>query len=379
MTNHLLPISHFETRLPDQLDLLRSLVEIESPTTEKAAVDSLGEFVAESMRRRGAVVRQFTQAASGDHWLGQWGEGSGGILLMAHLDTVHALGTLARMPWRVNGKRLHGPGILDMKSGVAIALTAIEGLQGAAWTPASRVSLLCTSDEETGSHSSRELIEQLAREHSLVLCLEPGLADGSLKTWRKGIGDFRVEVTGKAAHAGANPEAGVNAIVEMAHVIRQIAALEDPAKGTSVSIGVIGGGTRSNVIPATCFAEIDVRVLDESEMSRLDAAMAGLTPTLPKARISFEGGWNRPPMPRTAMLAETFARARAVAARIGLQLTEGGTGGGSDANFVAPLGVPVLDGLGAVGNGAHSEREYIELDSLPTRTALLAAMIGEWG
>jgi glutamate carboxypeptidase len=253
-----------------------------------------------------------------------------------------------------------------MKSGVAIALTAMESLQEALWTPASRVSLLCTSDEETGSHTSRELIEQLAREHSLVLCLEPGLADGSLKTWRKGIGDFRVEVTGRAAHAGANPEAGVNAIVEMAHVIRQIAALEDPAKGTSVSIGVIGGGTRSNVIPATCFADIDV-------------AMAGLTPTLPKARISFQGGWNRPPMPRTAILAETFARAQAVAARIGLQLTEGGTGGGSDANFVAPLGVPVLDGLGAVGNGAHSEREYIELDSLPTRTALLAAMIGEWG
>ena len=379
MMSQPLPISHFEACLPVQLDLLRSLVEIESPTTEKAAVDSLGEFVAESMRRRGAVVRQFPQAAGGNHWLGQWGDGTGGILLMAHLDTVHAIGTLARMPWRLSGKRLHGPGVLDMKAGIAIALTAMESLHEASWTPASRVSLLCTSDEETGSHTSRELIEQLAREHSLVLCLEPGLPDGSLKTWRKGIGDFRVEVTGRAAHAGANPEAGVNAIVEMAHVIRQVAALEDPAKGTSVSVGVIGGGTRSNVVPATCFAEIDMRVLEESEMTRLDAALAGLSPTLAEARISFEGGWNRPPMPRTAILAETFARAQAIAARLGLQLTEGGTGGGSDANFVAPLGVPVLDGLGAIGNGAHSEREYIELDSLPSRTALLAAMISEWG
>jgi glutamate carboxypeptidase len=374
-----LPISHFEARLNDQLDLLKKMVELESPTTDKAAVDALGSFVAEAMRRRGASVRRFAQETAGDHWLGQWGDGSGGILVMTHIDTVHALGTIVDMPWRVNGDRLHGPGVQDMKSGLAIALSAIEALGEASLLPETQVSLLCTSDEETGSHTSRDLIEDLARKHALVLCMEPGLPDGSVKTWRKGIGDFRVEVTGRAAHAGANPEAGVNAIVEMAHVIRRLNSMQDQAKGTTVSVGVVGGGTRTNVVPASCFAEVDMRVLEESEMERLNAAMSDLKPSLPEARISFEGGWNRPPMPRSPIMAEAFAHAQEIAARIGIQLTEGGTGGGSDANFVAPLGVPVLDGLGAVGNGAHSEREYIELTSLPQRTALLAALISEWG
>lgn len=377
--SELLPISHFEARLDDQLDLLKKMVELESPTTDKAAVDKLGNFVAEEMRRRGAAVRSFPQEAAGDHWLGQWGAGAAGILVMTHIDTVHALGTITKMPWRVNGDRLHGPGVQDMKSGLAIALAAIEAANEASLLSDTRVSLLCTTDEETGSHSSRALIEDLAREHALVLCMEPGLPDGSLKTWRKGIGDFRVEVTGRAAHAGANPEAGVNAIVEMAHVIRQLNSLEDQAKGTTVSVGVVGGGTRTNVVPASCFAEVDMRVLEESEMERLSAAMSNLEPYLPEARISFEGSWNRPPMPRSPIMAEAFAHAREIAMSIGIQLTEGGTGGGSDANFVAPLGVPVLDGLGAVGNGAHSEREYIELSSLAPRTALLAALISEWG
>jgi glutamate carboxypeptidase len=373
-----LSVTHFERSLAEQLDLLRAMVELESPTTEKAAVDALGAFIADSMRKRGATVRQFRQEMAGDHWLGQWGSGEAGILVMAHLDTVHALGTLREMPWRVSGERAYGPGVLDMKSGVAIALTAIEALRQASLLPTAPVDLLCTSDEETGSHSSRELIEDLATGRSLVLCMEPGLPDGALKTWRKGIGDFRVEVAGRAAHAGANPEAGVNAIVEMAHVIRHLSGLEDPAKGTTVSIGVVGGGTRTNVVPASCFAEVDMRVLEENEMDRLNAAMSDLEPSLAGARISFEGGWNRPPMPRSPVMIETFGKARTIASKAGIQLTEGGTGGGSDANFVAPLGVPVLDGLGAVGNGAHSEREYIEVASLPTRTALLAALISEW-
>jgi glutamate carboxypeptidase len=373
-----LPIAIFEANLNDHLALLRELVEFESPTTEKAAVDSLGSRVAEAMRQRGATVQRYPQETAGDHWLGQWGDGPGGILVMVHIDTVHALGSIESMPWRVSEGRVHGPGVLDMKSGLTIALTAIEAVRQASRLPECPVRLLCTSDEETGSHTSRELIEEKARGCALVLCMEPGLPDGSLKTWRKGIGDFRVEVAGRAAHAGANPEAGVNAIVEMAHVIRQLNSLEAPEKGTTVSIGVIGGGTRTNVVPASCFAEVDMRVLEPAEMDRLDRAMADLEPTLAGARISFEGSWNRPPMPRSPAVADAFGKAQAIASRLGLQLTEGGTGGGSDANFVAPLGVPILDGLGAVGNGAHSEREYIEVSSLPGRTALLAALISEW-
>lgn len=374
-----LPISHFEDRLQNQLDLLRKMVELESPTTDKEAVDALGSLVADSMRLRGATVRRFSQQTAGDHWLGQWGAGTGGILVLAHLDTVHDLGSIGRMPWRVRDGRLYGPGVMDMKSGVAIALTAIEAVHEASLGSRSRISLLCTSDEETGSRTSRELIEAQARDHELVLCMEPALPDGSLKTWRKGIGDFRVEVSGRAAHAGANPEAGINAIVEMAHVIHRLTGLENPAKGTTVSVGVVGGGTRTNVVPASCFAEVDMRVLEESEMDRLIAAMSSLEPALPGARISFEGSWNRPPMPRTPILAEAFGRAQTIASKLGLELSEGGTGGGSDANFVAPLGVAVLDGLGAIGDGAHSEREYIQLSSLAPRTALLAALISEWG
>jgi glutamate carboxypeptidase len=377
MTKHL-PIAVFEDRLDDQLDLLRGMVELESPTTEKAAVDEFGAFVAESMRTQGADVQCFPQETAGDHWLGRWGEGAGGVLVLTHIDTVHALGTIRSMPWRVSEDRAYGPGVLDMKAGLAIALTAIEAVYEALHPRECHVSLLCTSDEETGSHTSRKLIEDLAGEHAWVLCMEPGLPDGSLKTWRKGIGDFRVDVTGRAAHAGANPEAGVNAIVEMAHVIRYLNSLEDPAKGTTVSVDVIGGGTRTNVVPASCFAEVDMRILEASEMDRLNAAMSNLEPVLPGARLSFDGSWNRPPMPRSPVVAEAFGKAQAIASELGLQLTEGGTGGGSDANFVAPLGVPVLDGLGAVGNGAHSEREYIELSSLPARTALLAALITEW-
>lgn len=373
-----LPISTFENDLAAQLELIRTMVELESPTTEKSSVDALGDFVARCMRERGAVVQRFPQNTAGDHWLGRWGDGAGGILLLAHLDTVHALGSIGDMPWRVSGGRAYGPGVLDMKSGVAIAMTAIDALHRASLLPGSPVDLLCTSDEETGSHTSRSLIEDLAADRALVLCMEPGLPDGAVKTWRKGIGDFRVEVVGRAAHAGANPEAGVNAIVEMTHVIRHLSALEDSSKGTTVSIGVVGGGTRINVVPASCFAEVDMRVLEEAEMERLNAAMSSLAPTLAGARISFEGGWNRPPMPRSPVMAESFERARRIASELGIQLTEGGTGGGSDANFVAPLGVPVLDGLGAVGNGAHSEREYIEVASLPTRTALVAALISQW-
>jgi glutamate carboxypeptidase len=373
-----LPIAAFEEDLADQLELLQALVELESPTTEKAAVDALGARVAEEMRQRGAAVQRFPRQSAGDHWVGQWGDGPDGILVLAHIDTVHALGTIEDMPWRISKGRVHGPGVLDMKSGLTIALTAIEAVRRASRLPRSSVRMLCTSDEETGSHTSRELIEDMARGSLLVLCMEPGLPDGSLKTWRKGIGDFRIEVAGRAAHAGANPEAGVNAIVEMAHVIRKLSSLEDLEKGTTVSVGVVGGGTRTNVVPASCFAEVDMRVLEEAEMDRLRRAMSELEPSLPGARISFEGSWNRPPMPRSPIMADAFGKAKAIASMLGLELTEGGTGGGSDANFVAPLGVPVLDGLGAVGNGAHSEREYIELGSLPTRTALLAALISEW-
>jgi glutamate carboxypeptidase len=373
-----LPVAAFAARLPAMTELLRTLVEMESPSTEKKAIDRLGGFVAEQMAGLGAAVQRLAQASAGDHWIGQWGSGGGGFLLLAHLDTVYPLGTLASMPWREEDGRAYGPGVLDMKASVAMALTAIEALRQAGRLPDRRLTLLCTSDEEVGSRSSRGLIERLAAEHDLTLCLEPSLPDGALKTQRKGVGVFYLETRGRAAHAGAEPEKGINAIVEMAHQVLRVSELGDGLRGTTLNVGVVQGGTRSNVVPDVCRARVDLRADTAEEAARVQRAMASLAPVLAGATISVEGGLNRPPMPRTAPIARAFEQAKAIGARLGLQLREGATGGGSDANFLAPLDLPVLDGLGAVGESAHSEREQLLVQSLVERAALLAALITDW-
>jgi glutamate carboxypeptidase len=373
-----LPLSEFEPLEAEITSLLRSLVEIESPTPDKAGVDRAGRRAADRMAELGASVQQFRQEKAGDHWLGVWGDGPGGILMLTHLDTVHPIGTLKRFPWNETAERCYGPGIQDMKASLALALTAVGALAAHGRLPDRRISLLATSDEETGSHTSVDLIREQARQHDLVLCLEPALPDGALKTWRKGIGDFELEVRGRPAHAGANPEDGINAIHEMALLVQQLVAAADAARGTTIGVGTIRGGTVTNVVPAVCRITVDVRVLTEDEQRRVSAAIDALGLLHPEAVLVVNGEWNRPPMPRTPQIAATFERARAIGAQLGLSLTEGGTGGGSDANFVAPLGIPVLDGLGAVGGGAHTEGEYVQRRSLVERTALLAALLSEW-
>ncbi len=373
-----IPIAEFESRMPDLLGLLRQMVEIESPTTDKAAVDRLGLWFGDQMTRMGAEVRRYGQSAVGDHLLGRWGEGEGGILILGHMDTVHPLGSAARMPWREEGGRICGPGVLDMKAGLALSLIALRALGDAGTLPNQRISLLCTSDEETGSVTSRALIEDLALAHSLVLVVEPALPDGSLKTWRKGIGEFHLRARGRASHAGGDPENGVNAIIEMSHQIRRLVQVADDQLGTTVNVGVIRGGVRPNVVPESCTMKVDIRIRDPQEQLRVEQELAGLSPALEGAELTVSGGWNRPPMPRSPVIAEAFARAKTIAAGLGIALGEGGTGGGSDANFVAPLDVPLLDGLGAIGGGAHSAREYVIRDELPSRAALLAAVISQW-
>ena len=363
---------------PDLLAFLRGLVEIESPTPEKAAVDRAGAYVSEQMAELGAEVQRIEQSEVGNHWVGSWGSAPGGILMMVHIDTVHPIGTLEHFPWAVEDDKIYGPGIMDMKASAAIALTAIKALRERSRLPDRRITLMFNSDEETGSHTSLELIQSQAKVHDLVLCLEPALPDGSLKTWRKGIGDFDIEVVGKMAHAGANPSDGVNAIHELAHQIQAITGLADEEAGTTLNVDLVQGGTRTNVIAAHAQATVDIRVLTEEERARVDSGLDGLKPRHPKARLSITGEWNRPPMPRTEAMIQTFERAKEIGAGIGLDLKEGGTGGGSDANFVAPLGIPVLDGLGAVGAGAHTLKEHIVTESLPERTALLAALLTEW-
>ncbi len=382
MTDLLRP-EHFERQTEAMLAQLKTLVEIESPSTDKASVDRLSAALLPALTELGAEITIDPQTDFGDNIVARWAAPggpttTGGILLMCHLDTVFPLGVLARQPWRVEGGKAFGPGTIDMKASVVMALTALGELQRSGRWPARPVTLLLSSDEETGSAGSRALIERLAAEHALTLCLEPCLPDGSLKTARKGIGEVELVVRGRASHAGTNHADGRNAIHELAHHILAAQALTDYSRGTTVNVGVISGGTRSNVVPDEARASIDYRVPTMMEAERLAAWTAGLKPFLPDLTLEVQGGLNRPPMPRDALMAATFAQAQAIAAQIGLTIGEGSTGGGSDANFVAPLGVAVLDGLGPGGNGAHSEREHLVIASLPERTALLASLMIGW-
>ncbi|MBP7692805.1 MAG: M20 family metallopeptidase [Anaerolineales bacterium] len=375
----LIPIADFETRTPALINWVRQLAEIESPSTDKAAVDRLGDVLARALRGLGAAVVEDPQTTAGNNLIGRWGAGAeAGLVILAHMDTVHELGSLARMPVREAEGRLYGPGVIDMKASLAMTLVALQALRESKAWPDRPVTVLFTSDEEIGSERSRPLIERSARGAALVLCLEPCLPDGSLKTERKGIGGMRIAARGRATHAGADHENGRNAIEELAHHVLAAQQLTDYSRGTTVSVGVVRGGTRSNVVPEEAWAEADFRVAHAAEAERLEAWMRSRVPVTRGTTVTVTGGLNRPPMPRDAVMARTFGRAQQIAAQLGITLGEGSTGGGSDANFVAPLGVPVLDGLGALGNGAHSEREHVVISSLPERAALLAALLSAW-
>jgi glutamate carboxypeptidase len=365
----------------EQNKLLKLLVETESPSHNKAAVDRVGAIVAEEGRKLGAQVDVIPNKETGDHVLMQFAPNEDAsqekpILLLCHMDTVFPLGTIEKFPYREADGKISGPGTLDMKAGIVIALAAIEQAQQSGLCQP--INLLCTSDEEIGSHTSREDIERLAKESALVLVLEGGLVDGALKTWRKGVGEFRVRTRGRAAHSGGDHEKGRNAIEEMAHQVIAIQKLTDYPKQTTLNVGVIHGGTVSNVVPEESHIEVDVRIMQPGEWERLESEMSKLKPVLDGTSIEISGELNRPPMPFDETMKATFEKARLIAAQIGMELKAGGTGGASDANFVAPLGIPVLDGLGAVGEGYHSEREYIFADSLAERTKLIATLLKNW-
>lgn len=364
-------------------ELIKTLVETESPSHDKSAVDRVGALVAEEARKLGAQVEVLPNQDAGDHILARFPSDPRPealklkpILLLCHMDTVFPLGTLPKMPYREADGKIFGPGTLDMKAGIVISLAAVESAQRSGLKRP--VTLLCTSDEEIGSHTSRTHIERLAKESALVLVLESALLDGSLKTWRKGVGEFRVKTKGRAAHAGGDHEKGRNAIEEMAHQVIQIQKLTDYAKQTTLNVGVIRGGTVSNVVPDECTVEVDVRVMQPGEWERLETEMSKLKTVLDGTSLEIEGELNRPPMPFDETMKVTFEKARAIAAEAGIELKAGGTGGSSDANFVAPLGIPVMDGLGAIGEGYHSEREYIFADSLEQRVKLLSMLLSRW-
>jgi glutamate carboxypeptidase len=298
------------------------------------------------------------------------------LLLLCHMDTVWDLGTLADRPVRVEEGKLYGPGAFDMKGGIVNALWAIRALQALDLMPERRITLMVTSDEEVGSRSSRHIVEAEAAQHDAVFVLEPAQPpNAALKTWRKGVGLYKVRVTGVSAHAGVAQNEGVNAIVELAHQVLAIQQLADHALGTTVNVGVIGGGTRSNVVPQHAWARVDARVMNRAESERLDAALRGLQPHLKGAQVEVTGGINRPPMIRSEAGVALFRKAEVVAAELGFAITESGTGGGSDGNFTAALGVPTLDGLGVSGDGGHAVHEHVIISSLPERAALLAGLL----
>ena len=370
--------AYFDECTEQMLDLLRRLVEIESPSTEKAATDRIGRFVAGLAREAGAAVTVVPQERWGDHVLARWGEGDGGFLLLCHMDTVLPLGTLAERPWRVEGGKAFGPGSLDEKASLVIVLAALEGLRDLGLAPDRPVTVLFNSDEEVGSRSSRPLIEAEAARAGVVLCVEPARPDGSLKVWRKGTALYVISALGRAAHAGADHEEGINAIEELAHQVLRLQGMTDYETGTTVNVGWVQGGTRTNVVPERAKVRVDVRVRTPAEARRIAAAIEGLQPVLPGARLTVKGGLSRPPMEESPVTLEPFRRAQEIGASLGLALAAGGTGGASDANFTAALGVPTLDGLGAVGYGSHSPDEHVLISSLPERAALMAALLSRW-
>jgi glutamate carboxypeptidase len=369
---------HFDSSRMQHFDVsrLRKLVEIESPSDDQAAVNRAVTLVAGWCAKQGGRVRRHPQKAHGDLlevWFGP--EPKKGarfpkpLMLLGHLDTVWPIGTLAEMPFREEKGKLFGPGILDMKAGIVMALEALQVL------PLQRpVVMLLNSDEEIGSEISRPLTEKIAAKCAAVFVLEPaqGLA---YKTARKGVGDYRLDVTGIAAHSGIDFEKGHSAVLEMVQLVQKCALFCNFKRGITINPGVIHGGTRSNVIAAHAWAEIDARITKASQAATVDKKFHALKCKDPKCKLTVTGGINRPPMERSAGTVKLFKRAKKFAAELGFELEEAATGGGSDGNFTAAMGVPTLDGMGAVGAGAHAKHEHVVVKHLAQRTALLARMI----
>ena len=364
-----------EPRCDEMAALVADLAGIESPTDDLRALSTMAAQLHTLFDPLGAVER-FPQDEAGEHFLvrvaGQTDEQP--ALALCHYDTVWPLGSLATYPIVRADGMMRGPGVFDMKGGIVCLLYALQALNN---RPRRPLWILFTSDEETGSHTSRALIERLAKECAHVLVYESPLPGGTLKTARKGVGRYTVAITGRAAHAGVEPEKGISAVLEAAHQTIAIHALNAPERGTTLNAGVLHGGTRSNVVAAQAAIEVDVRVSRADEAARIDAALRGLQPVLPGAQIRVEGGLNRPPMERIPATAALFARAQAVAASMGVDLREGATGGGSDGNFTSALGIGTLDGLGPEGQGAHAANEALLIESLPRRAALSAGLLAE--
>jgi glutamate carboxypeptidase len=375
--NHGEVLRWLTARQSEMVASVREMVLRESPTQNKQACDELCSYLAGQFECLGGRVRIHRQRSAGNHLqvIFPGAKGRRPVLLLGHFDTVYDVGTLQKMPWREAKGRLYGPGVFDMKSGIAqmmFALWAAREVRGGLPRP---VTVLLVSDEEGGSESSRALTEKIARQCAAVLVCEPSGPAGALKTARKGVGSFLMKITGQAAHAGLDFEKGQSAILELAHQIHAISRLTDLKRGVTLNVGVVRGGTRTNVIAAEAVAEVDLRIAKKADGAVMERKVRGLRPANPKCRIEIDGGINRPPMERTKQVVALYELARKIARELGFSLAEIAVGGGSDGNFTGGIGIPTLDGLGAVGEGAHAPHESIVAAELPRRAALLAGLI----
>ena len=368
----------FSERRDEMVSTIRQMVEIESPSDNKAAVDRLGEYVASRFSAIGGRVEFHRVTDFGNHLQVNF-EGASGrkpVLLLGHIDTVYPLGTLRSMPCKIDKGRLWGPGVLDMKSGIGLMIHALGALRSSGSELPRPVTVLLVSDEEIGSDTSRHITESLAKKSEAVFVLEPSYGlDGAVKTARKGVGEYLIKVTGKAAHSGLDFEKGVNAVVELARQIEKVSKFTDLKRGLTVNPGVISGGTRVNVVPAEATVAVDLRISKLKDAAGIDRKFRSLRPFNRKCRVTVTGGLNRPPLERTGGVVELYRKAASISRSLGNRLGEAAVGGGSDGNFTGGLGIPTLDGLGGVGEGAHATHESIVIETLPWRAALLAGLI----
>lgn len=369
-------LRYHQEHLADSIQLLRELVEHESPTNDKAATDRLGQFLRRTLEDAGATVETIPQQTYGDLIRAEFGEGDGQILVLCHFDTVWPLGEIQRRPIYERDGKLYGPGIFDMKCGVMFSLVGLRALRDLGLKARRKIVLLYNADEEVGSLASRSFIEAEAKRSDVALVLEPTVPPyGALKTARKGIGRFEIKVTGRPSHSGSNHSLGVSALEELARQILTLHGMTNYETGTTLNVGIASGGTRPNVVAAEATAELDLRVTSLNEANRMVERILGLAPFHPEAKVEVTGGMNRPPMERTAAIERLYHHARDLAAGLGFELHEAATGGGSDGCFTAALGVPTLDGLGAVGFGSHGYDEHVVLSTVAERAALFTKLL----
>jgi glutamate carboxypeptidase len=374
-------LTYFQGQQSAMIDLLTTLCNFETPTRGKEHVDKMGAFMESQFRELGASITRIPQTDVGDLLLAKWNESAPGkpIMFLIHIDTVWPLGTLAERPVTIKDDgKLYGPGAIDMKGGITVVLSALRGLKERGEMPNRPIWVLMTTDEEVGSVYSHDHIEEIAKQTGLVLVMEPATPEEALKTWRKGIATYRIDIEGLPAHAGNAPEKGINAITDFAQQVLKLNQLNDYKRGTSVSVTMVEGGSATNVIPAKVTAYVDTRALTMQSWEETYETMMGLEPFVPGAKVKVEKINGHKPMEHDAQMIRNFAQCKQIGESYGLTVREDGSGGASDGNTVAALGIPVLDGLGPQGDGLHALHEQVVITSLPRRTTLIAGMLKDW-